>query len=82
MQPQAPHTLLRSAQSICGNLKSARPKGVDGEQTQTGAAKLGRFQPVHTGVGKTIGEPLENHRKMVVLMGFDGFTIWLCQNCH
>ena len=32
-------------------------------------------------IGKTIGKPQENRRKMVVLMGFDGFT-WLCQNSH
>lgn len=29
-----------AAQSICGNLKSARPKGLDGEQTQTGGRNL------------------------------------------
>ena len=29
---------IEKHQAICGNLKSARPKGVDGEQTQTGRA--------------------------------------------
>lgn len=53
---------IEKHQSICGSLKSARPKGVDGEQTQTGA-KVFNAKAQRTGSGPSFVSPEAYRRK-------------------
>lgn len=53
---------IEKHQSICGNLKSARPKGLDGEQTQTGA-KVFNAKAKRTGTGPSFVSPEAYRRK-------------------
>eukprot|EP00434_Breviolum_minutum_P011456 symbB.v1.2.010102.t1/scaffold656.1/size175949/4 len=53
---------IEKHQSICGNLKSARPKGLDGEQTQTGA-KVFNAKAQRTGAGPAFVSPEAHRRK-------------------
>lgn len=49
-------------QSICGNLKSARPRGVDGEQTQT-TAKVFDAKAARTGSGPAYVSPAQYEKR-------------------